>query len=91
MNSGGRQTGKTEKDSGGDAVGPTFVRAGSRPETHAEGQPGEWRHGWQYWSSSVSDSYFRKGTMLSGRCSTGAPSLTFRTERKSRVGILPKS
>ena len=47
---------------------PTWpdLRAGSRPETHAEGEPGEWQHGWQYWSSSISDSYFRKGTMLSG-------------------------
>ena len=43
------------------------LRAGSRPETHVEGEPGEWRDGWQYWSSSISDSYFRKGTMLSGR------------------------
>ena len=43
------------------------LRAGSRPETHAEGEPGGWRHRWQYWSSSISDSYFRKGTMLSGR------------------------
>ena len=42
------------------------LRAGNRPETHAEGEPGKWQYGWQYWSSSISDSYFRKGTMLSG-------------------------
>ena len=31
------------------------------------GEPVEWRHGWQYWSSSVSDSHFRKEVMLHGR------------------------
>ena len=61
-----RQTVLTEKDSGGDPVGP-YLRVGSRPETHAEGEDGGWRHRWQYWSSSTSDSHFGKGTMLSGR------------------------
>ena len=28
------------------------------------GDSGEWRHGWQFWSSSVSDSFFRKEVML---------------------------
>ena len=66
-------------DSEGVWWGPSWpdLRAGSRPEMHAEGEPGEWQHGWQYWSSSISDSYFRKGTMLSScSCLTGAPSVT---------------
>ena len=41
-------------------------REGQRPPETAEvGDPGEWRHGWQYyWSSSVSHSFFRKEVML---------------------------
>ena len=41
------------------------LQEGRRLETHTE--PGEWQHGWQYWSSTVTDSHFRKMTMLSGR------------------------
>ena len=40
---------------------------GRRPEEHTSGEPGEWQRGWQYWSSSVSDSHYTKITMLSGR------------------------
>ena len=41
--------------------------SGKRPSTRdVEGEPGEWHRGWQYWSSSVSDSDFRKTTMLHG-------------------------
>ena len=43
------------------------LQEGRRPETHTDGEPREWQHGWQYWSSSVTDSHFRKMTMLSGR------------------------
>ena len=46
---------------------PTWhdLREGQRPpETPEISDPGEWRHGWQYWSSSVSDSHFRKEAML---------------------------
>ena len=45
---------------------PTWqdLREGQRPPETAEvGDPGGWRHGWQYWSSSVSDSFFRKEVM----------------------------
>ena len=30
-------------------------------------EPGEWKHGWQFWASSVSDTHFRKNSVLS-RC-----------------------
>ena len=46
-----------------------LVRSSRWNETDAssEGEPGEWQHGWQYWSSSVSDAHFRERTMLAGR------------------------
>ena len=40
------------------------LRDGARPEEHVVGEPGEWQHGWQYWASSISDSYFRKTSLL---------------------------
>ena len=43
------------------------LRDGTRPPENTTGEPGEWQHGWQYWASSVSDSNFRKTTMLSVR------------------------
>ena len=63
------------------------LRAGSRPETHAEGEPGEWRHGWQYWSSSISDSYFRKGTMLSGRTAARRAHFHSHSGRNARAAL----
>ena len=30
------------------------------------GEPGEWTHGWQYWASSISDTFFRRA-LLSNR------------------------
>ena len=39
------------------------LRDGKRPPENAQ-------HGWQYWASSVSDSYLRKTTMLSVRSAT---------------------
>ena len=62
MNSSGQQTGLKAKDSGGDPVGQTF-----EVDVGQDGELGKWRHGWQRWSSSIFDSYFSKGTMLSGR------------------------
>ena len=44
-------------------------------------------HGWQYWSSSVSDASFRKLTLLSGRTASSRAHL--RSQRKRRVGALP--
>ena len=44
-------------------------------------------HGWQYWSSSVSDASFRKLTLLSGRTASSRAHL--RSQRRRRVGALP--
>ena len=43
------------------------LREGQRPPEPEVGEPGEWRHGWQHWSSFVSDAHFRKEVMLHGR------------------------
>ena len=40
----------------------TALWEGKRPDASEARDPGEWRHGWQYWASSVSDSSFRKTT-----------------------------
>ena len=42
-----------------------------RPEAHTDGEPGEWQHGWQYGSFSVSESHFTKMTMLSAQLLEG--------------------
>ena len=76
LNSRWPQIGWTGKGSGGDQVGQNFKKGG-RPETHTDGELGEWQHCWQCWSSSVTDSHFRKMTMLSGRHSCSKGSLTF--------------
>ena len=38
-----------------------------RDHVREQESQGEWKHGWQYWASSVSDAYFRKTTMLLAR------------------------
>ena len=43
------------------------LQEGKRPPENTTGELGEWQHGWRYWASSVSDSHFRKITMLSVR------------------------
>ena len=46
----------------------TQLRAGGRPpQVDVGGEPIEWQHGWQYWTSSVSDSRFRTRTLLLDR------------------------
>ena len=61
------------------------LRAGHRPPDIDQGEPGEWRHGWQYWSSSVSDSHHRKLTMLLGR--TAARRAHIRSHSGRNAGI----
>ena len=48
---------------------PTWseLRHGKRPPESVSSEPGEWKHGWQFWASSVSDTHFRKNSVLS-RC-----------------------
>ena len=43
------------------------LRDGRRPPTNTSREPGEWPHGWQYWASSISDTFFRKSSLLSSR------------------------
>ena len=42
-------------------------RDGKRPPQNDARDPGEWPHGWQYWASSVSDTHFRRISLLIGR------------------------
>ena len=53
----------TAKASGGDHLGKNSAMARGHLRTPQESQ----ESGWQYWASSVSDSYFKKTTMLSVR------------------------
>ena len=45
---------------------PTWseLRHGKRPPDSVSSEPGEWQHGWQFWASSVSDTHFRKNSVL---------------------------
>ena len=67
------------------------LRAGHRPPDIDQVEPGEWRHGWQYWSSSASDSHHRKLTTLLGRTAARRAHIAgaLREERRSCVDTLP--
>ena len=39
------------------------LRGGERPPLIDAGEPGEWPHGWQFWASSVSDTFFRSALL----------------------------
>ena len=43
------------------------LRRSKRPPENLWREPGEWQQGWQYWSSSIFDTHFRKIFMLSGQ------------------------
>ena len=45
----------------------TELRDGKRPPQNDACDSGEWPHGWQYWASSVSDTHYRRISMLTGR------------------------
>ena len=53
----------TEKVSGGNQGGQNSAMGRDHPKAP---QVSQWKHGWQYWASSVSDSHFRKTTLLLG-------------------------
>ena len=55
-----------QRGSGGVQVGRPCATAG-RPPTNTSSEPGEWIHGWQHWASSISDTFFRKSSLLSSR------------------------
>ena len=54
------------------------LRRGKRPPTNLSKEPGEWQHGWQYWTSSASDRTFRKSTMLSSQSASNRAHLRMR-------------
>ena len=68
---------------------PTWseLPAGIRPPDVAEGESGEWQHGWQHWSSSVSDASFRKLTLLSGRTASTRAHLWSHSGRSAGVAL----
>ena len=47
----------------------------------------EWQRGWQYWSSSVSDSHYRKITMLYGRTAARRAHLRSHSGRNAGVAL----
>ena len=58
----------------------TELREGKPPQ-HDARDPGEWPHGWQYWASSVTDTHFRRISMLTGRAAS------FRAHLRSHSGL----
>ena len=59
----------------------TELREGKRPPRHDARDPGEWPHGWQYWVSSITDTHFRRISMLTGRAAS------FRAHLRSHSGL----
>ena len=48
-----------------DQVGQNFKKGADQKRTQMVNQE-RWQHGWQYWSSSVSDSHFRAAQLFEG-------------------------
>ena len=61
--------------------------AGHHPPDIDQREPGEWRHGWQYWSSSVSDSHHRMLTMLLGRTAVRRAHIRSHSGRNAGVAL----
>ena len=79
----------SDLDRQGFAWRPTWpdLRRGKRPPENLSKEPGEWQHGWQYWSSSVSDTHFRKISMLSGRTAAKRARLRSHSGRNAGVAL----
>ena len=45
-----------------------MLRRGARPRPPLIVEPGEWHHGWQYYSSSCSEHHFRETVVLAQSC-----------------------
>ena len=67
---------------------PTWseLRHGKRPPESVSSEPGEWKHGWQFWASSVSDTHFRKNSVLS-RCTASPLEVALKSQCRCRVGM----
>ena len=63
------------------------IQKGARQPVAVDGESGEWQHGWQYWSSSISDAYFRKMTMLLGRTASRRAHLQSHSGRNAGVAL----
>ena len=62
---------------------PTWdeVWQGRRPEHNTEAEPGEWRHGWQYFAASQLENKYRESAVLTRRAS--APNALLRSQAGS--------
>ena len=60
---------------------------GKRPDPSEARDPGEWQHGWQYWASSVTDSFFRKTTMLTSRPASRRAHLRSHSGRNAGIAL----
>ena len=65
----------------------TALWQGKRPDASEARDPGEWQHGWQYWASSVSDSSFRKTTMLTNRPASCRAHLRSHSGRNAGIAL----
>ena len=65
----------------------TALWQGKRPDASEARDPGEWQHGWQYWASSVSDSSFRKTTMLTNRPASRRAHLRSHSGRNAGIAL----
>ena len=63
------------------------LRRGKRPPENLSKDPGEWQHGWQFWSSSVADTSFRKSSMLSGQTAANWAHLRSHSGRNAGVAL----
>ena len=61
------------------------LRHGKRPPVNTSSEPDEWQHGWQFWASSVSDTHFRKRSILS--CCTAASRAHLRSHSGRNAGV----
>ena len=65
----------------------TALWESKRPDASEARDPGEWQQGWQYWASSVSDSSFRKTTMLTNRPASRRAHLRSHSGRNAGIAL----
>ena len=76
----------TARDSARGQPGPSSSQGSDLP-TWQRVNRCEWQHGWQYWSSSVTDVSFRKLTLLSGRTASSRAHLRSHSGRNTGVAL----
>ena len=74
---------------------PTWaaVAAGQRPPELTEAEPGEWKHGWQYYASSARETYHQKHRVLPYRFPNARAFILSQSGPKSgrALSVLPTS